>query len=102
MLPNVADQLFVLIQRLLPGRQLGRAVHRLAHSRIPWLKRLLIRTFVGLYGIKAGTDDELVNLIQHQQAYVAASRLVTTINEMAQTILELKARITERRQGAPI
>ena len=36
------------------------------------------------------TDDELVTLIQHQQAYVAASRLVTTINDMAQTILDMK------------
>ena len=36
------------------------------------------------------TDDELVMLIQHQQAYVAASRLVSTINEMAQTILDMK------------
>ena len=36
------------------------------------------------------TDDELVMLIQHQQAYIAASRLVTTVNEMAQTILDMK------------
>ncbi len=51
MLPAHLDQLFVLFQRLLPERQLGRLVHRLTRSRIPWLRSLLIRAFVGTYGV---------------------------------------------------
>jgi phosphatidylserine decarboxylase len=51
MLPNLLDQLFVLLQRLLPERLLGRAVHALTRSRIPWLRRLLITTFVRVYKV---------------------------------------------------
>lgn len=51
MLPTLLDQLFVLFQRLLPERQLGRAVHALTRSRAPWLRNLLIRTFVRVYRV---------------------------------------------------
>ncbi len=51
MLPALLDQLFVLFQRLLPERQLGRAVRGLTRSRTPWLRSLLIRTFVRVYGV---------------------------------------------------
>lgn len=51
MLPTLLDQLFVLFQRLLPERQLGRAVHALTRSRTPWLRSLLIRTFVRVYRV---------------------------------------------------
>lgn len=51
MLPALLDQLFVLCQRLLPERQLGRAVHALTRSRKPWVRTLLIRTFVRLYQV---------------------------------------------------
>ncbi len=51
MLPALMDQLFVLFQRLLPERWLGRLVHRLTRSRTPWLRSLLIRTFVRLYDV---------------------------------------------------
>lgn len=36
------------------------------------------------------TDEELVRLMQHQQAYTAAARIITTVDEMIQTILDLK------------
>jgi len=51
MLPALLDQLFVLFQRLLPERQLGRAVRALTRSRTPWLRSLLIRSFVRVYGV---------------------------------------------------
>lgn len=51
---SLLDQLFVLFQRLLPERQLGRAVHALTRSRIPWLRTFLIRAFVRLYGVNLG------------------------------------------------
>ncbi|MBL8201806.1 MAG: phosphatidylserine decarboxylase [Chromatiales bacterium] len=51
MLPSLLDQLFVLFQRLLPERQLGRAVHALTRCRTPWVRTLLIRAFVRLYGV---------------------------------------------------
>lgn len=51
MLPNLLDQLFVLIQRLLPERLLGRIVHALTRSRMPWLRNLLIRGFVRVYDV---------------------------------------------------
>ena len=35
------------------------------------------------------TDEELVLVMQHQQAYSAAARLVTVVDEMMQTILQL-------------
>jgi len=51
MLPTLLDQLYVLMQRLLPERLLGCAVYALARSRIPWLRRMLIRTFVRVYRV---------------------------------------------------
>jgi flagellar hook-associated protein 1 FlgK len=35
------------------------------------------------------TDEELVNLIQYQTAYQAAARIITTADEMLQTILNI-------------
>lgn len=51
MLASLLDQLFVLFQRLLPERQLGRAVHAITRNRTPWLRTLLIRAFVRLYRV---------------------------------------------------
>lgn len=51
MSPALLDQLFVLFQRLLPERQLGRAVHWLTRNRTPWIRTLLIRAFVRLYPV---------------------------------------------------
>lgn len=36
------------------------------------------------------TDEELVSLMRHQQAYAAAARLVTTVDEMMQAVLGMK------------
>ena len=33
------------------------------------------------------TDEELITLMRHQQAYIAATRLVTAVDEMAQALL---------------
>ena len=57
MLPALLDHLFVLFQRLLPERQLGRAVRALTRSRTPWLKALLIRTFVRVYHLDLSEVD---------------------------------------------
>ena len=35
------------------------------------------------------TDEELVALMKHQQAYVAATRLVSTVDEMMQALLQM-------------
>jgi flagellar hook-associated protein 1 FlgK len=35
------------------------------------------------------TDEEMIKLIQHQTAYTAAAKLITTVDEMLQTILNL-------------
>jgi flagellar hook-associated protein 1 FlgK len=35
------------------------------------------------------TDEELVGLIKHQQAYSAAARLVKVVDEMSQTLIDL-------------
>jgi phosphatidylserine decarboxylase len=51
MLPTLLDQLFVLFQRVLPEQLLGRLVHGLTRNRVPWVRSLLIRTFVGVYGV---------------------------------------------------
>lgn len=51
MLPSLLDQLFVLMQRLLPERLLGRAVRALTRSRMPWLRNFLIRGFVRVYDV---------------------------------------------------
>jgi flagellar hook-associated protein 1 FlgK len=34
-------------------------------------------------------DEEMVDLISHQQAYTAAARIVTVADEMVQTILNM-------------
>ncbi|MCH8954032.1 flagellar hook-associated protein FlgK, partial [candidate division KSB1 bacterium] len=34
-------------------------------------------------------DEEMINLIEAQQAFTAAARLVTTVDEMTQTILNM-------------
>jgi flagellar hook-associated protein 1 FlgK len=36
------------------------------------------------------TDEELIALMSHQQAYVAASKLIKTLDEMSQTLLSIK------------
>lgn len=36
------------------------------------------------------TDEELIRVMQHQQAYTAAARLITVVDEMTQTVLDLK------------
>lgn len=36
------------------------------------------------------TDEELVTLMRHQQAYAAAARLVSTVDEMMQAVLGMK------------
>ena len=51
MLPALLDQLFVLFQRLLPERQLGSAVRTLTRNGTPWVRSLLIRAFVRVYGV---------------------------------------------------
>ena len=51
MLQGLPDQLFVLFQRLLPGRLLGRIVYWLARQRTPWLRTLLIRSFIRFYKV---------------------------------------------------
>ena len=35
------------------------------------------------------TDEELVNLIQHQQAYTAATRVISAVDEMMQALLRM-------------
>ena len=51
MLQTLPDQLFVMLQRLLPARLLGRGVYWLARQRSPWLRTLLIRSFVHFYKV---------------------------------------------------
>jgi phosphatidylserine decarboxylase len=45
------DELFAMLQRLLPQHGLSRLAGRLARARAPWLRRGLIRTFVRVYGV---------------------------------------------------
>jgi flagellar hook-associated protein 1 len=35
------------------------------------------------------TDEELIDIIQHQHSYQAAARLVTVVDDMAQTLIDL-------------
>lgn len=51
MMLGLTDQLFVLLQRLLPEQLLGRGVYWLARQRTPWLRTLLIRSFVRFYKV---------------------------------------------------
>lgn len=36
------------------------------------------------------TDEEMIDLVRHQQAFTAAARMVTTADEMMQTVLDMK------------
>lgn len=36
------------------------------------------------------TDEELIRVMEHQHAYTAAARLVTVVDEMLQTVLDMK------------
>jgi flagellar hook-associated protein 1 len=40
--------------------------------------------------IGVSTDEELMKLIQYQNAYAAAARVVTTVDEMMQTLVDMK------------
>lgn len=51
MLQGLPDQIFVMFQRLLPERLLGRVVYWLARQRTPWLRNLLIRSFIRFYKV---------------------------------------------------
>jgi flagellar hook-associated protein 1 len=35
------------------------------------------------------TDEELMNVVQHQHAYQAAARLVSVVDDMTQTLIDL-------------
>lgn len=50
-LQSILDRSFVLLQQLLPERLLGRLVHALTRNRTPWVRSLLIRTFVRVYRV---------------------------------------------------
>ena len=39
---------------------------------------------------KVGVDEELTNLIKYQTSYGAAAKLITTIDQMMQTLLGMK------------
>lgn len=54
------DTLFVLLQRLLPARALGRLVHRASRSERRWFKNALIRGFARLYRIDLSEQDRRV------------------------------------------
>jgi phosphatidylserine decarboxylase len=45
------NELFAMLQRLLPQHALSRLAGRLAEARTPWLRRALIRTFTRTYGV---------------------------------------------------
>jgi len=45
------NELFAILQRLLPQHALSRLAGRLAEARTPWLRRALIRAFVRTYGV---------------------------------------------------
>ncbi|MEZ5561355.1 MAG: archaetidylserine decarboxylase [Gammaproteobacteria bacterium] len=51
MLQGLPDQIFVMFQRLLPERLLGQVVYWLARQRTPWLRNLLIRSFIRFYKV---------------------------------------------------
>jgi len=36
------------------------------------------------------TDQEMTNLLQYQKAYEASAELITTLNEMMQTVISMK------------
>ncbi len=49
--PRLRERAFLALQHLLPRRRLSALVHRLARSRKPWLKNLLIRGFMRYFRI---------------------------------------------------
>ncbi len=51
MLTSLLDHAFVLFQRLLPEQLLGRWVRALTRVRTPWVRNLLIRTFIHTYPV---------------------------------------------------
>ncbi len=70
MLPSVLDQLFVLFQRLLPERLMGQLVHSVTRSRTPWVRTLLIRTFVRLYRVNlADVEHPEPEAWEHMNAF---------------------------------
>lgn len=60
MLKDLRESLFILFQRVLPARLLGRVVHAATRSRVPWFKDLLIRGFVRLYAVDVAEAAEPV------------------------------------------
>ena len=59
-LTSLRESAFILLQRLLPSRLLGRAVHRLTRSRQPALKDLLIRGFCRMYAVDTNEAERPV------------------------------------------
>jgi phosphatidylserine decarboxylase len=59
-LRSIRENLFMLLQRVLPARLLGRAIYAVTRSQAPWLKNLMIRGFVRLYGVDVTEADEPV------------------------------------------
>lgn len=51
MLQTIRENLFIALQRVLPARLLGRAVHALARTPNRFVSQLLIRGFVRLYAV---------------------------------------------------
>lgn len=51
---------FIVLQRLLPARLIGRLVHAIARSRNRLLKNALINTFVRIYPVDVGEADAAV------------------------------------------
>ena len=47
--PSVGARLFVALQYLLPQQLLSRLIGSIAHSRVPWIRKSLIRAFVRAY-----------------------------------------------------
>lgn len=48
---SLGERAFITLQYLLPRRRLSALVHRLARSRRPWLKNLLISGFMRRFGV---------------------------------------------------
>jgi flagellar hook-associated protein 1 len=55
----------------------------------------VFRTLASHIGVRrqsvsgVSTDEELINVMQYQQAYTAAARLITVVDEMVQTVLNM-------------
>ncbi len=50
-MPSNANQLFCLLQKLLPQHKLSRLIGKLAEAKTPWLKNLLIKQAIRTYKI---------------------------------------------------